>query len=138
LSASNLFNRLSITNIRWKKIIQGGWQQKLLTNIFKPFGGGAITVWRILDNPVGKGKAETPEPRQRQLRDEAKSCGNQPAHIRVINRRQSDLASSKKLKGRPKKAAKKCGKEDCFLLTTVNHIRVAAKPLPWGNDKPTH
>ena len=87
LSASNLFNRLSITNIRWKKIIQGGWQQKLLTNTFKPFGGGAITVWRILDNPVGKGKAETPEPRQRQLRDEAKSCGNQPAHIRVINRR---------------------------------------------------
>jgi len=29
----------------------------------------------------------TLDPRERQLHDEAKSCGNQPAYIRVIYRR---------------------------------------------------
>ena len=32
-------------------------------------------------------ESETPDNRQRQLRDEHKSCGNQPAYISMINRR---------------------------------------------------
>jgi hypothetical protein len=41
-----------------------------------------------MDKPAGR----TPETRPRQLRDEAKSCGTQPANIRVINRRKSGSA----------------------------------------------
>ena len=37
--------------------------------------------------------ALTPNSRQRQLHDEDKSCGSQPANIRVINRRLKDPAS---------------------------------------------
>jgi hypothetical protein len=35
----------------------------------------------------------TPDFRQRQLHDEAMTCGTQPANIRVINRRFNDPAS---------------------------------------------
>jgi hypothetical protein len=41
-----------------------------------------------MDKPAG----QTPETRPRQLRDEAKSCGTQPANIRVINRRNTGSA----------------------------------------------
>ena len=44
----------------------------------------------LLDKPF---LGLTPELRPRQLRDEAKSCGNQPANIRVINRRNTGCAS---------------------------------------------
>ena len=39
----------------------------------------------------------TPDFRQRQLHDEAMSCGTQPANIRVINRRFNDPASNNDL-----------------------------------------
>ena len=39
----------------------------------------------------------TPDFRQRQLHDEAMTCGTQPANIRVINRRFNDPASNNEL-----------------------------------------
>jgi hypothetical protein len=39
----------------------------------------------------------TPDIRQRPLHDEAMTCGNQPANIRVINRRFNDPASNNDL-----------------------------------------
>jgi len=39
---------------------------------------------------MGYGIDLTPDNRPRQLRDEAMTCGNQPANIREINRRFND------------------------------------------------
>lgn len=44
--------------------------------------------WRTPEGTMGISKnTETPENRSGQLHDEAKSCGNQSAYIRLINRR---------------------------------------------------
>jgi len=52
-----------------------------------------------MDKPYGR----TPETRPRQLRDEAKSCGTQPANIRVINRRNTGSAPLGALEHNPDK-----------------------------------
>jgi len=46
---------------------------------------------RILEPAIRRPYGMTLEVRPRQLRDEDKSCGTQPAHIRVIDRRLSLL-----------------------------------------------
>ena len=48
---------------------------------------------------MGYGTDLTPDVRQRQLRDEAMTCGNQPANIRVINRRFTDPVPTNALEG---------------------------------------
>ena len=63
-------------------------------HLFQVIDRGAITVkenprfnfWDMADNL-------TPDLRQRQLHGEDMKCGNQPANIRVINRRFNDPAS---------------------------------------------
>lgn len=46
---------------------------------------------RILEAPMRRPYGMTLASRPRQLHDEDKSCGSQPAHIRMINRRLSLL-----------------------------------------------
>jgi len=71
--------------------------------------------------------AETPAFRSRQLHDETKSCGNQPAHIRVINRRlRDDPVSDNEFKEFNHPHIK--GALGTYLpLTNVNHIRDSEK-----------
>ena len=71
----------------------------------------------------------TPDLRQRQLRDEDMKCGNQPANIRMINRRFYDHASTGDLENSAVQTSfenKNCeGRQMTnFLLTSSNHIRV--------------
>jgi len=65
----------------------------------------------------------TPENRLRQLRDEDMTCGNQPAYIRMINRRFNDPVPANGLKEMKQYFSFHARKANSsFLLTTVNHI----------------
>ena len=70
----------------------------------------------------------TPDLRQRQLHDEAMTCGTQPANIRVINRRFNDPASFNALDDSlyvlPVKLKLQRKANRFFWLTCVNHIRL--------------
>jgi len=77
----------------------GGYLQR--ANIYvQVTDRGAITVKENPRKPYGiwHGRQHlTPDFRQRQLHDEDMTCGNQPANIRMINRRFNDPASNSDL-----------------------------------------
>ena len=75
------------------------------------------------NNYVNRFDTETHEFRSRQLRDEAKSCGTQPAYIRVIHRRYMMIPLLIIDWRMPIKTPTKQGAVGYFfLLTSVNHI----------------
>ncbi len=92
------------------------------------------------ENPRGHYRTallgRTPETRARQLRDEAKSCGTQPANIRVIYRRHMGSAPLGALEhNHDKDHWIKVGRIYFFLLTTVNHISVHPEMVDFGSGQ---
>ncbi len=86
--------------------------------------GGAATVRRTLGQSHGSGESRTPDSRQRQLRDQGKSCGNQPAYIRMIYRRDTGPAPSKNPVRNKYNPPKYGGQVAVAYLTTGSHIRL--------------